>query len=108
MCNFEIDMYTLLLIPCLFKSIFGFDCPGCGIQRAFILLLKGQFIESIHMYPALIPTIVMLIYFVITKYFIKNKHKIDYVLISLLIIISLIITINYIYKWHSGTLGCQI
>ena len=108
MCNFEINMYTLLLIPCLFKKIFGFECPGCGIQRAFILLLKGQIVDSMHMYPALIPTIFMLIYFIYSKYYIANKNKADYVLIALFIIVSLIVSINYIYKLLYGKLSCNI
>jgi len=29
-------------IPCLWKTLFGFDCPGCGISRAAALLLRGD------------------------------------------------------------------
>lgn len=30
------------LIPCLFKSITGYDCPFCGAQRIIITLLEGD------------------------------------------------------------------
>jgi hypothetical protein len=43
------------MAPCFIKSHFGFDCPGCGIQRGFIALLKGEILQSIYFYPALIP-----------------------------------------------------
>lgn len=34
------------LLPCLFKSITGLSCPGCGIQRSFLLLLNGDIAAS--------------------------------------------------------------
>lgn len=40
---------------CSWKSHFGVECPGCGMQTAFIELLKGHLAESILIYPALIP-----------------------------------------------------
>jgi hypothetical protein len=39
---YEID----ILIPCLFTSIFGFNCPGCGITHAFIEIVSLNFIEA--------------------------------------------------------------
>jgi hypothetical protein len=41
------------LIPCLFKTLFGIDCLGCGLQRAIVLLFKGNLIEAFFMYPAI-------------------------------------------------------
>lgn len=29
-----------ICIPCLWKSIFGFECPGCGLTIAFICLIE--------------------------------------------------------------------
>jgi Protein of unknown function (DUF2752) len=40
------------MIPCLFKTLFGIECLGCGLQRAIALMLKGDFIKAFHMYPA--------------------------------------------------------
>lgn len=42
-------------LPCLFKTVFHVDCPGCGFQRSFIALLKGNISQSFKFYPALIP-----------------------------------------------------
>lgn len=44
---FEID----ILIPCLFTTLFGFNCPGCGITHAFIELLSFNFSEAWHYNP---------------------------------------------------------
>ena len=41
------------MIPCLNKKLFGFDCPGCGIQRAIAFLFQGDFIAAFKMYPAI-------------------------------------------------------
>ena len=35
----EIDV----CIPCLWKAIFGFHCPGCGLSTALISLMKLDF-----------------------------------------------------------------
>jgi hypothetical protein len=35
-----------IAIPCLFRLIFGFKCPGCGLTHAFIHLFKLEFKEA--------------------------------------------------------------
>lgn len=49
---------------CPYKSNLGIDCPGCGLQRSFIELLKGNIWESIQLYPALLPMIFMFTFLV--------------------------------------------
>ncbi|MES2681303.1 MAG: DUF2752 domain-containing protein [Bacteroidota bacterium] len=43
------------LFSCSIKSLLGVDCPGCGMQRAFIALLKGDLRESLCLNPSLLP-----------------------------------------------------
>jgi len=43
---------------CYLKSLFGFDCPGCGLTRAFSYLFKGEFRQSIQM-NAMAPVLVL-------------------------------------------------
>jgi len=65
-----IDWLEHHLLSCPFKSLLGIDCPGCGMQRAFIALLRGNIAESLHLHAALIPTIVtfgLLIFQIIAK-----------------------------------------
>ena len=31
------------LIPCLWKTFFGFECSGCGITSSIIEIIKGNF-----------------------------------------------------------------
>src|ERR1017187_1418872 len=48
------------MMTCYYKQVSGIDCPGCGMQRSFIELLKGNFFESIKLYPALFAVIITL------------------------------------------------
>lgn len=83
-------------MPCFFKKYLGIECPGCGMQRAFIELLKGNLIESIKIYPALLPIIALMIFLGLHLKF-KFKKGAFYITI-LFIFTALIITTNYIYK----------
>ncbi|HNX06912.1 MAG TPA: DUF2752 domain-containing protein [Bacteroidales bacterium] len=83
-------------LPCLSKTIFGIECPGCGTQRAIIELLKGNFTESLKAWPALLPVALMMCYLALFLVFrFKNGHKI---LVVFFIVNALIITGNYLYK----------
>ena len=39
------------LLKCPFKFATGFDCPGCGSQRALHALLHGEFIQAFSYNP---------------------------------------------------------
>ncbi len=41
------------MLPCLSKKFLGFDCLGCGLQRAIIAFLHGDFVTAFKMYPAI-------------------------------------------------------
>jgi len=53
---------------CLYKTITGFDCIGCGITRAVIYLLQGDLYASIKLYPALIPFLISLLLVIFIHY----------------------------------------
>lgn len=83
-------------LPCLFKSITHFDCPGCGMQRSFILLMKKDFVASFFMYPALIPVILLFLFLIVHVCFkIKNG---DSILKYAAIFCTFVIMVSYIYK----------
>jgi hypothetical protein len=50
------------MLSCPSKKLFHLDCPGCGIQRSFVALVKGDVISSLQLYPALLPIIATLIF----------------------------------------------
>ncbi|SDL92887.1 Protein of unknown function [Kriegella aquimaris] len=84
------------MLPCITKKLFDFDCPGCGLQRSVVLLLKGDFIGAFEMYPA-IYSIVLLFSFLLINNFttIKYANK-----ITILLMISSVVLIlgNFILK----------
>jgi Protein of unknown function (DUF2752) len=86
------------MLPCLNKQLFGIECLGCGIQRAAVLLFKGEFIAAFKMYPA-IYSLFILVAFLLLNLFLKFKYAgpIKIFLISLnvaIIVISYIIKMN--------------
>ncbi|MFO7842706.1 MAG: DUF2752 domain-containing protein [Bacteroidales bacterium] len=84
------------LQSCFYKKHFGLECPGCGMQRAFIELLKGNFTESLILFPALLPTIIMVIYLIL--HLILKFAKGAQVLKIMFIINTSIVVLSYIYK----------
>lgn len=84
------------LFSCFFKSNFGIECPGCGMQRSLISLLKGNILESIQYHAALIPFIITLI-ILILQLKIKHVNGGKWVMWAFIITTS-ITTIQYIIK----------
>lgn len=84
------------MIPCLNKKLFGFECFGCGLQRAVSLLIDGEFYAAFKMYPAiytLIPLFILIGINIFYKF--KNANRI----INILAIVSVItIVLSYIIK----------
>ncbi len=84
-------------LPCMYKSLTGYECPGCGMQRSFIDLLRGNFLESIHQYPGLLPLLVTVI---ITFLHLKFRWKKGSQIIIYLIILTIsIILISFVAKF---------
>ncbi|NNC70272.1 MAG: DUF2752 domain-containing protein [Flavobacteriaceae bacterium] len=84
------------MFSCHIKQQFGIDCIGCGMQRSFIHLLKGEFIEAFYLYPAIYTLIIMFGYLVLhLKFNFKLGHK---VLLYLFIMNVLIMLTNFLFK----------
>ena len=84
------------MIPCFSKKLFGIDCFGCGIQRAFVLLMQGEFEAAFYMYPAIYS---MILFFVAIGLQLIQKNKNYHVwIVSLGIITATIMVVSYFYK----------
>lgn len=93
---YMIDWLEHHLIPCFFKSTFGMECPGCGMQRAFIALLKGDLASSLQYHPALIPFVFTIVALLIQ---LKVKHIRGGTFVMWLFILTTAITvINYLLR----------
>ncbi|KAB1154434.1 DUF2752 domain-containing protein [Flavobacterium luteum] len=84
------------MIPCINKKLFGVECLGCGTQRAFMLLLKGDFAGAYDMFPAIYTTVLFL--GVLGLHFIDKSRNYHKSIIFLAIINAIIMIVSYIYK----------
>lgn len=93
---FKFNIY----IPCLFHKITNLYCPGCGITRMIISLLKGNLYQAFR-YNMLIFILTPFFMFFIFDYIISRKKQRDtlyekipnsiwYILIIVLVIFGII------------------
>jgi Protein of unknown function (DUF2752) len=84
------------MLTCPSKKWLHIDCPGCGLQRSAIALLKGDLINSFQLYPATLPILAILVFLVLH---LKNQYKKGaFILQRLYVFCSIIVLIHYIYK----------
>jgi hypothetical protein len=84
------------MLPCLNKKLFGYDCPGCGMQRSASLIIKGEFVDAFYMYPA-IYSLIPLALVILLSFFYKFKYSNK--IINILAIFSVVvIIISFIIK----------
>lgn len=50
-----------LFLSCPLKSVTGYDCPGCGSQRAFHALLHFRFGEAFRYNPLFVVGLILLV-----------------------------------------------
>ncbi|MFD0798630.1 DUF2752 domain-containing protein [Maribacter chungangensis] len=85
------------MLPCFTKQLWGFDCPGCGMQRAIVFLLKGDFGAAFQMYPAIYPMLLLFGFLIMDKLVsIRYANKITNAL--MISTVGFILT-NYILKF---------
>jgi len=87
---------TGLAVPCIFRALTGWQCPGCGITRACLSLIKGEIRTSFSYNPFLYiagPCIIYLIVRGDLNYIKGDAYRLgtaDTVLIYILIMAALI------------------
>src|SRR6218665_1576367 len=56
------DLIEQHLFACSVKQLLGLDCPGCGMQRALVALLRGDVLGSLRFNASLIPFLLTVVY----------------------------------------------
>lgn len=85
-------------IPCIFSTITGLECPGCGITRMVLSLLKLDFYQAFRYNPLVFIYTPFLILYVIYKVYLYIVNKKDEFFIKIpriYIYIVLVITVLY-------------
>ncbi|ADL41515.1 hypothetical protein COB47_0151 [Caldicellulosiruptor obsidiansis OB47] len=52
---------------CLFRSIWGIPCPGCGMTRALLAVLKGNLLAAFYYHPLCVVVILYPVIYIIFK-----------------------------------------
>lgn len=88
-------------IPCIVKSITGFNCPTCGITRQIISIINFDFKNAreynyvlFYMYYF----IIFLVIYIIYRYIRYSKVKFNLFEVIYLIVICFIFLIWFIYR----------
>ena len=95
-CHSAVNWLEANLLKCPIKQTLLIDCPGCGLQRSLVALLRGDFAKSWHLYPATMP-MVFLVGFTVLH--LKMNFQWGALFIKFLYIaIASIIVVSYIVK----------
>lgn len=54
-----------IFLPCPFRALTGFNCPGCGTTRALHQLLHGNFLTAFKLSPLMFFVFPFLLYFLL-------------------------------------------
>jgi hypothetical protein len=57
-----------ICIPCIWQSIFGIHCPGCGLTTAFISMIEFDFKNAFKSNWLIFIIVPIVIYYVIQDY----------------------------------------
>ncbi|MBQ8039249.1 MAG: DUF2752 domain-containing protein [Lachnospiraceae bacterium] len=80
--------------------IFGLPCPGCGIVRALLYVLKGQFAQAFYINPSVYLWIVFLLYIIVVRYILGKPLK-HVVLFVTVIVTVMVIRFGYgMYRYY--------
>lgn len=84
------------MLSCPSKKFLGIECFGCGSQRALAHILRGEFVEAFHMFPAIYPLLVFIALCLLN--FIDRKRNYGKSMIFFAILSVTIMIISYFCK----------
>lgn len=85
---------------CPSKLIFGLPCPGCGMTRAAVSLLRLDFKSAFYYHPLVFimpPVFLYIIHIRVIKHRLSKKTE-----ITLLIVVILLFAAVYFYRLYTG------
>ncbi len=81
---------------CPMVMVTGLPCPGCGLTRAGISLLKFDFVRAFEVHPFIYPIVFYMLLFSWNRY--VRERQMGNFLRVLLIIIMILIMIFYVWR----------
>lgn len=95
-----IDELESHLLPCSLKLLSGRDCPGCGLQRAAIDLLRGDLLASLQHNASLLPLLCTLLFAALHLRFAFRRGPA--VLVGLFVFTAAVMLVQYLVKLISN------
>lgn len=91
-------------IPCLFNKITGFDCPGCGMTRASLAVLDGNFYQAFrwNMLVFILAPLYLLYLFLQKMQYVKQS-KVTMFSMLLLTLLFFILRNTETFEWMAPT-----
>lgn len=68
-----VTVFWIFQIPCFFNALFGIPCPGCGMTRAFVNVIKLDFVGAFEMHAMFWSMPILLGYYLKDWHLFKNK-----------------------------------
>ena len=75
---------------CPMVIVFGLPCPGCGMVRALLYVLKGQFSEALFINPSVYLWIAFLLYIIVVRYILGKPLKHVTLLVTVIVTVMVI------------------
>ncbi len=92
------------MFTCPSKKLLHIECPGCGFQRSFFALIEGNVLQSLQLYPAMLPILTLIAF---TMLHLKYQFSFGALTIKyFFILITVIILSFYIYKIINQKIFC--
>lgn len=82
---------------CPLVIVTGLPCPGCGITRAFLCVLTGQFVRAWDINPLIYGVILTALYAGIQRYLLGQKVK---GLRKILCVLAILMIGVYVYRMY--------
>lgn len=95
---------------CPMRMLTGMPCPGCGLTRAFLLLLQGKVREATAMHPFWIAVLLLFFIFIGSRYWIsdeENRNRINRQLVRMSVIVLIGMVLYYFYRMFTVYPGVE-
>lgn len=97
---YYIDPADYVLMPkCMFKLVTGYDCPGCGFQRAIHALLHGHIREAIQYNLFLLLAMPYLLILIIIRYALPHTKGINKWIVLFESRTAILIYVSLFFAW---------
>ena len=79
-----LGLWTYLKLPCVWRGIFGIICPGCGMSRAWLALLRLDLAKAFSLHPMFWSVPFLALYILFDGQLFRNKW-VNYGLLGLIL-----------------------